>query len=272
MKSVRNHLMFILPLLAILLGIEFYLVFDRTTRTYEQSLKENYAMLLVATRPTKLAELKAKNDHIASLERIRREQIVEEAAKGLDKESKKEILKALPYFYNVGLDSYLGTEEIARIKKSLEALPYVKRVETFGSSYGSAYRLFSFIKLLLKFLIGFMAVVSLLLIVKQMEIWRYAHQERMQVMEIFGAPLMLRSGVLFRIAFVDAVLATMITTGIFMYVKFSWANESGIALLKEKQDSLFVFSDMWILLAVALGIVFVAVFSVVWSSTKGVKE
>ena len=29
MKFIKNHLMFILPLMAILLGIEFYLVFER---------------------------------------------------------------------------------------------------------------------------------------------------------------------------------------------------------------------------------------------------
>ena len=38
MKFIKNHLMLILPLMAILLGIEFFLVFDRTTNTYEKSL------------------------------------------------------------------------------------------------------------------------------------------------------------------------------------------------------------------------------------------
>ena len=39
MKFIKNHLMFILPLMAILLGIEFYLVFDRTTDSYEKVLR-----------------------------------------------------------------------------------------------------------------------------------------------------------------------------------------------------------------------------------------
>ena len=272
MKSVRNHLMFILPLLAILLGIEFYQVFERVTKHYEEKLKSGYTMLIIAKKPITLEMLKKQNEHIASLSPIKREQIVKEAAESLDKQTQKEILNALPYFYNVGLDSYLGTRILEKIKTDLEQLPVIKRVETFGSSYNSAYRLFTFIRFLLKFFIGFMGVVSLLLIVKQMEIWRYEHQERMQIMEIFGAPLMLRSGVLFRIAFVDAVMATMITAGIFLYIKHSWVPQSNIPLLKQKQDVLFVMSDIWILLAVSLGIVFVAVFSVVLSSTKGIKE
>jgi len=271
MKFIKNHLMFILPLMAILLGIEFYLVFDRTTDSYEKGLKEGYTMLVVSKKPLTLETLRKGNEHIASAEEIEREQIVAEAAQGVGKQSRKEILAALPYFYNVGLDSYLGTEELEAIKRDLEKNPDIKRVETFGSSYSSAYRLFSFIKFLLKVFIGFMGVVSLFLIIKQMEIWKYAHQERMQVMEIFGAPLMLRSGVLFKVAVFDAFIATLLTSAIFFYVKFVWAAKSGIDLMKEKQDELFQAADMGVLLGVALLLVVIAVYTVVFSA-KGVRE
>jgi cell division transport system permease protein len=263
--------MFILPLMAILLGIEFYLVFDRTTDSYEKGLKEGYTMLVVTKKPVSLEKLKRLNGHISSAETIKREQIVSEVAQGVSPQSKKEILAALPYFYNVGLDSYLGTRALEKIKKDLEKDPDIKRVETFGSSYSSAYRLFSFIKFLLKVFIGFMGIVSLFLIIKQMEIWKYAHKERMQVMEIFGAPLMLRSGVLFKVAIFDAFIATLFVSGIFFYVKFVWAAKSGIDLMMEKQDELFKVTDMGILLGAALLLVIIAVYTVVFSS-KGVQE
>jgi cell division transport system permease protein len=263
--------MFILPLMAILLGIEFYLVFDRTTDSYEKGLKEGYTMLVVAKKPVTLAQLKRLNEHIAGVETIARESIVSEAAKGISKESKKQILAALPYFYNVGLDSYLNTVQLEKIKKDLEKDSTIKRVETFGSSYSSAYRLFSFIKFLLKVFIGFMGIVSLFLIIKQMEIWKYAHQERMRVMEIFGAPLMLRSGILFKVAVSDAFIATLLTSGIFLYVKFVWAAQSGIDLMMEKQNELFQITDIGMLLGVALLLVIVAVYTVVFSA-KGAEE
>jgi cell division transport system permease protein len=271
MKFIKNHLMFILPLMAILLGIEFYLVFDRTTDSYEKGLKEGYTMLVVTKKPVTLSRLKRLNEHISSAESIKRENIVSEVAQGVSKESRKEILEALPYFYNVGLDSYLGTAALEKIKTDLEKDSNIKRVETFGSSYSSAYRLFAFIKFLLKVFIGFMGIVSLFLIIKQMEIWKYAHKERMQVMEIFGAPLMLRSGVLFKVAVLDAFIATLFTSAIFFYVKFVWAAQSGIDLMMEKQNELFQMTDMAILLGAALFIVIVAVYSVVFSA-RGVQE
>ena len=263
--------MFILPLMAILLGIEFYLVFDRTTDSYEKGLREGYSMLVVTKKPVTLEALKARNAHVNKLENIKRETIVAEVAKDVNKGTQNDILAALPYFYNVSLDTYVNNKGLDKIKEDLEKDSNIKKVETFGSSYRSAYKLFSFIKFTLKLFIGFMGVVSLFLIIKQMEIWKYAHKERMQVMEIFGAPLMLRSGVLFRVAILDAFIATLFTSAFFFYIKFYWAAKSGIDIMMEKQEELFVMSDMGILLGAALLIVIIAVYSVVFSS-KGVQE
>jgi len=271
MKFIKNHLMFILPLMAILLGIEFYLVFDRTTDSYEKGLKEGYTMLVVSKKPVEISELKQLNPHVSSMEKIKRKNIVSEIAKGISVGSRKEILAALPYFYNVRLDSYVDTSELEKIKADLESNADVKRVETFGSSYSSAYKLFAFIKFTLKLFIGFMGIVSLFLIIKQMEIWKYAHKRRMQVMEIFGAPLMLRSGVLFKVAIADAIVATLITAMIFLYIKFQWAAQSGIEIMMKNQEELFRLSDIATLLGSALVIVIVAVYSVVFSSS-GVEE
>ncbi len=271
MKFIKNHLMFILPLMAILLGIEFYLVFDRTTDSYEKGLKEGYSMLVVTKKPMEISALKALNMHISTSEKIKRENIVSEIAKGVSQSSSKEILAALPYFYNVGLDSYLHTSGLEKIKMDLEADTNIKKVETFGSSYSSAYRLFSFIKFTLKLFIVFMGVVSLFLIIKQMEIWKYAHKQRMQVMEIFGAPLMLRSGVLFKVAIADAFIATILTSVVFLYIKFIWAANSGIDIMVQNQEELFRLTDMGILLGSSLLIVIIAVYSVVFTS-KGVQE
>ncbi|MFT7878901.1 MAG: cell division protein FtsX [Sulfurimonas sp.] len=271
MKYIKNHLMFILPLMAILMGIEFYLVFDRTTDTYEKGLQEGYSMLVVTEQPMKIDAFQALNPHISKSENIERNRIVSKIAKGVTKEGETKILKSLPYFYNVRLDEYISTEELTALKKDLERSPLIKKVETFGSNYESNYRLFTFIKFILKIFIGFMTVVSLFLIMKQMEIWKYAHKERMQIMEIFGAPLMLRSGVLFKIAIVDAIAATLIVSSIFLYLKFHWAVHSGIEIMVQNKDYLFRITDIGILLAAALLIVIISVYSVVYSA-KGVEE
>ena len=263
--------MFILPLMAILLGIEFYLVFDRTTDSYEKGLKEGYSMLVVTKEPMEISAFIALNKHISQSKKIKREEIISEVIKGVSETNSKKILKALPYFYNLSLDEYLHTSELEKIKKDLKSHANVKRVETFGTSYGSAYKLFSFIKFTLKVFIVFMGVVSLFLIIKQMEIWKYAHRERMQVMEIFGAPLMLRSGILFKVAFIDAIFATVFVSAMFYYIKFYWAAQSGIDMMIQNQAVLFMLNDIGILFGSAMLIVIIAVYSVVFSN-KGAQE
>ncbi len=271
MKFIKNHLMFILPLMAILLGIELYLVFERSTNTHEDSLTKGYSMLVLTKKPVELSSFQALNSHIVSSEKLKRDTIVSEVAKGVNKNTREAILKALPYFYNVGLDVYLHSSGLDEIKSDLKSDPNIKKVETFAGSNDSSYKLFAFIKLILKIFIGFMTIVSLFLIIKQMEIWKYAHKERMQVMEIFGAPMMLRSGILFKVALVDAFFATLLVSGIFIYIKFYWAEQSGIDIIMENQEALFKMSDIGILFASAILIVIIAVYSVVFS-TKGVQE
>ena len=49
-------------------------------------------------------------------------------------------------------------------------------------------------------------VVTIFLIAKEMRIWQFKHSERMNIMGLFGAPVWLRSAVLFRLAIVDLIV------------------------------------------------------------------
>jgi len=82
----------------------------------------------------------------------------------------------------------------------------ILNVETFGENYHSKHTMFRLVKMLLNIFIVMLFIVSIMLIIKQMQIWQLAHQNRMRIMEIFGAPLMLRSGILFKIAFSNVYL------------------------------------------------------------------
>ena len=76
--------------MAILLGLEFYLVFERTTSNYRKSLKDGYSMLIVTKSPMELQAFKSLNEHVESLESINREEVVSEVIKGVNETSEKE--------------------------------------------------------------------------------------------------------------------------------------------------------------------------------------
>ncbi len=268
MRFIKNHLTFIFPMMAILLGVEFFLVFDRTTTNYEKELREGYSMFVVAREPISLTDFIELDSHISEREEVEKEVLAKQIAEGMTKSNSDKILEALPYFYNIKFSSYLHTSTLKHIKAYLEADNRIKKVETFGDSYGASYTLFSFIKFTFKAFVTFMSLISLVLVIKQMEIWNYAHKERMQVMETFGAPIMLRSGVLFKVAIIDAIISTILTTSIFVFLKYKWAEESHIDILMHMQNLLFHPIDFLILLATSLLIVFISVYLVVFT-TKG---
>jgi cell division transport system permease protein len=67
------------------------------------------------------------------------------------------------------------------------------------------------------------AAVTSLLILKEMRLWQFQHAERMSIMALFGAPVWLRSAVLFRLAIVDAIIATIVLClAFFMIEQYGW--------------------------------------------------
>jgi len=268
MKSVKEHLMFVLPLMAILLGIEFFLVFNRVTDNYEERLKESYSILVVASKPFTAADFRKADSRIARADPITKEKIAREIARGMHHTADREILNALPYFYTLHLDRYLGRTGVEKIRRNLLKLSGVSKVETFGENHRAKYNLFVFLKIIFWSFVTLMSLVSIFLVVKQMEVWQMAHSERMKIMEIFGAPPLLRSGVLFRMGIVDALLATVVSAGLFIFVKYYFAPRSGIEILVERRELLFEISDLAVLAGIALSIVVVAVLSVTYGSRE----
>ena len=259
MKSIKDHIMFILPLLAMLIGIEFVLIFNRITTSYENKLKQDYAILVVSKRKLTTPYLRSIDSEIDSVTSMDKKKIASEVISGVQKDNIESIIKDLPQFYRVHLTDYVPLKKLREIKKELESIKGVLSVEIFDKSYESRYSLFALVKNTLRIFVSIMFIVSLLLIIKQMEVWQLAHKNRMQIMEIFGAPLMLRSGVLFKMAFIDAIISTILTFVIFAYIKAESASIDTIKFLKDDASLLLNFSDIFVWILTSLIIVIISV-------------
>ena len=268
MKSIKEHLMFILPLMAMLIGIEFILIFNRVTTNYEQKLKDEYSILVVSKKELTTPIARSVSDKIDSVEAMNREEIAKEVTSGMQDTAMVAILKDLPYFYRIHLTEYLSLDELKDIQSKLKSIDGVLNVEIFGESYHSKHTMFRLVKIIFNIFIMMLFIVSIFLVIKQMEVWQLAHKDRMKIMEIFGAPMMLRSGILFKIAFIDAIIATILNIGIFIYLSNSWAKKSDIDFITQNQSILINFTDFLIMLLTAIIIVSVSVFIVAINSSE----
>ena len=262
-KFIKTHLSLIFPLVAILLGLEFFIVFDRTTESFEKSLRNGYTMMVVAKNEMSIDDFQSWDKHILKVEEVEKSKILNSVNIDFEKEKGKKLENSLPNFYSIKLNSYLSISELAEVKANLKKSKNITRIETFNSVYQSQYELFSFIKFSFNTFIFFMTIIGFFLILKQMEVWNFLHAQRMKVMEIFGASLFLRSKLLINLAIVDAILSAIITSGIFFIIQNMWIRNTHMNILKDNVESFFYLSDFFILLFAAIFIVLVAVFLVV---------
>ncbi len=268
MKSIKEHLMFILPLMAMLIGIEFILVFNRITSSYENKLKNEYAILVVSKKTLKTPFVRSIDNRIDTVEPMNREEIAREVTAGMQDAAIAAIMKDLPYFYRIHLTKYFSLKDLKEIRDNLKKVNGILNVEIFGKNYHSKHSMFELVKMLLNIFIVMLFAVSILLVIKQMQVWQLAHKERMQIMEIFGAPMMLRSGILFKVALTDAFIATILNMGLFIYFKNKWAKTSDVDFIKNNPDLLFNISDFFLLFLLAIVIVIISVFYVAFKSRE----
>ncbi len=259
MKFIKRHLSLIFPLVAILLGLEFFIVFDRTTDAYEKSLSSDYSIMVVAKDEMSIDDFKTLDSHILGVKELSKPKALDNIYKG----STKSVNSAIPNFYEIKLDNLLGLKALEKVKKNLSESKSIKRIETFHSAYKSEYELFTFIKFSFGTFIFFMTIIGFFLIIKQMEVWNFMHAQRMKVMEIFGASLFLRSKVLINMAVVDAIISAVLTSSLFVSLQKMWISDTQMEILKEHVSDVFLFSDVFILLSASIFVVLVAVFLVV---------
>ena len=261
MRSIRHHLSLILPLFAILFCIEYLMLFDRITESHEKRLKESYSIILVADRSVKLSDISHSDTLIERVEPIDAENVLREIRADMNPESVEKIRSIMPLFFSIKLRRYAGSDRIERLKSELMSIPGVRDVHIFEKVHDRLYAMLLFMKISFTVFSVLIGAISLLLLMKQMTIWQFEHRERMQIMSLFGAPVWLRSGVLFRLAIVDALLALLLVVSTLVYL----VNDPGVAeLLGEigtTPETLFRFDDIAVLAGVSFAI---ALFSAAW--------
>jgi cell division transport system permease protein len=252
MQSIKSHLSLILALVTILFTLQVYLVAERTISDYEQQLTKNYSMILIAQKPLDKKTILNKFSTIKDLEAISQNKVLEKFKNDLSKTNLGILKASMPKFYRIYLKRYPTPTLLSQLKKGLEKTPYITKVENFSNAHNQIYNILLIFKTVLTIFALGASLVSLLLMTKQMRIWQFEHQERMEIMALFGAPTLLRSGVLFRVAFIDALLSTLIVIILFMVLNNNTLVETFYQSIGMPVHAFELFSDGFVLLQTSL--------------------
>lgn len=218
MNSLKNHLSLIIPLVALLFALESILLVHRTLNDYENKLGQNYAIVLASKNELTLESLRNKIGEVQALTPIDSQLILERLKNSISQANLILLKKSLPHFYSLTLNQYPSDARLIAIQNVLNNFEGVIRIETFSKSHSQIYQLLLIINGSIIIFSSLIALISLLLMFKQIEIWKFQHLERMEIMTLFGAPLWMRSQVLFRLACTDTIIATIIVSGGLFYI------------------------------------------------------
>ncbi len=221
MKSIRNHLSLIIALVSILFAIQTLSVTNRAIDAYKEKLKKSYTLVIVSQKKLDIQKLKKEIPLIFDIHEIDIDQTIHKIDSTISGKNLKLLKLSLPKFYKVTLSRYPTPMQIEQLKKRVMKLPGVKRVEDFRASFDVTYKLLTLVVTLVTIFSGVVFIITSLLIVKELRIWQFKHNERMTIMGLFGSPKWLSSAVLFRLAIVDAIIASIIVFILFNIIATS---------------------------------------------------
>ena len=203
MSSLKSHLTLILALISIMLSIFFYRTFNEILKKYKQSIIDNYSIVIVSSKKIEKLDINAK---IIPID-------ISNQLKKLKKEYKNIDFSniTLPYFYKLKLNYLPSPNELENIKNNLKSLGYIKKIMTKSSTQTKIYNLLMLLEIVSKTFMGLILILGFLLIIKQLEVWKLVHSERMYIMELFGAPFWFKGAALFKIAFLDAFISVFVS-------------------------------------------------------------
>jgi len=211
MNSLKSHISLILALVSILMTVFLYTIFSQILLKYQKNITNNYSITIVSTQKIehlKLAEIK-------KIEQINTSSYIKTLKKKFPNIDFNDI--RFPYFYSITLNSLPSPKRLKKIEKTLSAKPFIKRVLTYSSNQTKIYNLLFLLKITSNIFMIIIGILGFLLILKQLEVWKFEHNERMYIMELFGAPFWFRGAALFKISLIDSVISFLISAALIYY-------------------------------------------------------
>jgi len=262
-KSFKNHLSLVIALLSILFSLQVFTIVDRAIDAYKENLAKNYSLVVVAQQKIDPKDLKKRFQIIASINEIAPDSVIKKLNSGISKKNVELLKVTLPKFYKLHLNYYPSPRELEKLTTSLLKKKSITKVETFSKTHDTTYKLLLLFKTVVTLFASTVILVTILLIFKELRIWQFKHNERMSIMGLFGAPVWLRSAVLFRLAIVDALISSALAFILFTYIdSLPWVGEQ----FKHIGINVVIFDpiyDFLIMLGVSLSVsILLAVFIV----------
>lgn len=264
---LRQHISLLVPLFGLLFGIESIILLQRTFSYQENSIRENYSIGITSKVELEIETIQERIIEAKELIKLETKDVVTKLTGNIKDKALNNISKQLPFFYSLKLEYFPDTSRLEVIENELLKIPNILRVNTFSKSHNENYIFLRFTHFSIVTFSILLLVISILLMSKQVEVWRYVRREKMEIMDIHGASAWVRNRSLFKIAFTQSLIASLIISVAVFYLS---ALEVTLIFLEGLKIDIGIFSlfDFFRLFVIGIFISFLTVFFVIISRSK----
>ncbi len=263
MQSLKNHLSFIIPLFILLFSIQFSTMLNRAVDKYESKLAGEYTIITVSKLPLNAQDIKKTIPSLKSITEIKKDKYFTKLKKDISKADMVFLKANLPKFYSIKLSTLPNANELKQISQKLKSIKGVEKIETFKKTFNKFHQFLRLSKSASFIFTIFITLISVLLIIKQMEIWTLQHRQRMYIMGLFGAPYWMKSASLYKSVIIDALIASILVGISFLLIP-NFANFASIYQdLGIDLNNFHFFSDVFKLILLSLVISIISVTTII---------
>jgi len=146
MRSLKNHLGFILPLIALLFSVQFSLTADKVVRDYERLMGNDYNIVIVSSKELSDAILKPVVSNLSSIEPLSPQKIIDRLSNDISAKNLSILQNALPKFYSLKLSEFPTPQYMDDLKQKLLKFDGITKVETFSKTHDKVFKMLNLAK------------------------------------------------------------------------------------------------------------------------------
>lgn len=254
MKFIKQHLSLIFPLMMLLFSFESAVLIQRAVEEHEKKLSQDYSIVIASNSPITRETLKRQIREVKDIQSIDPQVVFKDLQHTISAKNLEILKSQLPLFYSITLTIFPNQSQLKSISTKLSKIDGIQKTELFAKTHSKVYRLLLLLKKSILFFGSLLGILSVLLMVKQVEVWHLQHSKRMEIMSYLGAPSWMKNKILFKLAFIDSLIASLVVIGGMFYILQSPELHSLFASLEISALSFNPLGDLLSLFSIAIAI------------------
>ena len=206
--NLKRFISFTIPLIVMLFTFAIYLSISKIVSSYEQSINDDYSIVIVSSTPMIKSTLTSIKD-IKNITHLKRDNILKSLSKEISTGTYELLKQKLPYFYTINLSTFPTSSKLERIKKDLQKIKGIKRVETFSKNHDHIYSLLLLIKTIVSSLFLSIIIFTFLLMINNVKIWFFEHSNRLSIIKLHGGSIYYGAKPIINIALISSILSSV---------------------------------------------------------------